>query len=177
MDEELTLLLKTIKSKGEDQFQQIKDTTYWKEFEDAWFNGGVKLVFYWISWLLVGTIFYTFVDFNGYFPDGFLFSVNVGYCIGWAYAENKHISMLFSIGFQLIGTWKVKDGLVYLIEASSLSNEEWSLQARRRQLIEERLKNASLYDRVWMFIAHNHFLVYFSMLFCMYLIFGSIWTH
>jgi len=63
------------------------------------------LLILWVSWLLTGTVFYSYTLDLGW-GAGFYMAVNVGYSIGWGdISEKDHPnSQIFSVFFVLCGS-------------------------------------------------------------------------
>ena len=128
----------------------------------------------WFLWLLIGTIFYTFVmGISGF--RGFYIAVNVGYSIGWAnISEGSHNNAKwFSVFFLLVGASFVGAALNAFSEYIVTEEKNWYIREldKNKYLIDvKRAKydyNIAEVIRLWAVYNWTRFEAVFLWCFCL----------
>lgn len=104
---------------------------------------------YWLLWLMGGVVYY------GYYCEfgmmkGLYMAVNIGYSIGWNHPTMpKDItSILFSIGFELLGSSAIAYSLQIFAETILIDDREWYVKALRREKYEAQSKSKSWFLKI-----------------------------
>jgi hypothetical protein len=167
-----------------DRLRQLQNNTKqsiwrWLIHVMQWDNGSLFYILVWFAWLLIGTIFYAYVDFNKSFFKGFYFAVNVGYSIGFGVLDEKSdASKAFSIVYLLVGAIFVSRWLAYLIEIHILENENNSIheQIAIRQNVRQSCKLLGWQRDVYVWIVMNYSKLFVIYMWFIYVCFGTGWT-
>lgn len=151
--------------------------------KEKWNQGFLQALLAWVLWILVGTIFYAQVNFNGNFFKGFYYSVNVGYSIGWGvFHDNSNICKVFSIFYLLVGAVFVSRWLAYLLElAISEHDSSYEQYVIRTNMLADNVCLQSRYFKwfspyyVWMAMNSDKLFVIYIWL--LYVTFGAVWSY
>lgn len=132
----------------------------------------------WLTWLLVGTLYYSNVNFGGNYAHGFYYSVNVGYSVGWSgLTDYNTASKWFSVFYLLVGALFLTRWLVFLVENAVDDSRQYEIERRR---VEEQLRRVTwLFGtprQICVYLVSNHqklLIVYFWFI---YVFLGAFWS-
>lgn len=97
----------------------------------------------WLTWLIVGTIFYTYELKIGW-SQGFYMAVNVGYSIGWGDIPEDDSSQLFSTFYVIVGASFVAAALGYFAQNIISDRDNWYVNELQRVAYEKTINQPDL---------------------------------
>lgn len=166
----------SLKKKGRRKIKEMKKSIL-QTLREQYNNGSFFYVFVWLGWLFIGTVFYTYVDFEGSFCKGFYFSVNVGYSIGFGVLhERSDASKAFSILYLLVGAIFVSRWLAYLIELHIYDNGNVHEQITVRHNLRKSSTLSGLRRDLYVWIVMNYSGLFIIYLWLIYVFFGTTWS-
>jgi hypothetical protein len=169
-----TMSSRTIRTATAAEYQTM---TLKEWFIKEWKDGVLQPFIAWLVWLLVGTIFYANVDFNGNYYKGFYFSVNVGYSIGWGVLHEYHqSSKVFSIFFLFIGAVAISRWLAYLISTAIYDKENAFENLDLHRNIELNCKLTGRLKTICVFITIHWGKLFIVYVWVLFLTFGAIFS-
>ncbi len=159
--------------------KQIRDksSSLWKYIRNQWECGVLKPILAWVTWLMIGTVFYSNVDFDQSYSKGFYYSVNVGYSIGWGVLhEPKDGSKLFSTVFLLIGATAISGWLAYFIEHTIDHKDKWYEDIALEKYLDTIRIHYGIAGKVYAYVVVNAPKISHVLIWLVYIIFGVIWS-
>lgn len=137
----------------------------------------IRYVFAWVLWLLLGTVVYANINFDGNYAKGFYFSVNIGYSIGWGVFHDRSTRCkVFSILYILMGATFLTRWIAYLIERAVTDTSSIYEKSIIRKNIRKtsRLKGFLLDAYVYIVVNHSKLFMIYLWFVCIF--FGTSWS-
>lgn len=140
-------------------------------------NTSIKYAIAWALWVLMGTLVYANINFDGNYAIGFYYSISIGYSIGWGVFHDKSTPCkVFSIIYILIGATFVTRWISYLIERSVSESNSSHEKYRVRQHIRSTSKLTGVVLDIYVYLVVNYSRLFMIYVWCVYVFFGTSWS-
>jgi hypothetical protein len=130
-----------------------------------------------VIWLLIGTVYYANVEFDGSYFKGFYYAVNVGYSIGWGVFQAKYqVSELFGVIYLLVGASAMTTWLAHFVREIVQYNRSWRDQILIEAQIERQSQKYGRFSKLYYFLIKNIPKISNVLAWLIFVVFGTFWS-